>query len=99
MRFRGRRVVVKARVVKMSGSKSRAVGSHLRYLQREGVNQEGERGQVYAGLTNSADPQEFVERSMDDRHQFRFIVAPEDSTELRSEGVHAKSRAENGTGS
>jgi type IV secretory pathway VirD2 relaxase len=82
MRFRARRVVVKARVVKMSGSKGRAVDAHLRYLQRDGVNREGERGQVYEGLTNSADPEEFVERSRDDRHQFRFIVAPEDSTEL-----------------
>jgi hypothetical protein len=82
MRFRGRRVIVKARVVRMSGSKGRAIDSHLRYLQRDGVNREGERGQVYAGPTNSADLQEFVERSRDDRHQFRFIVAPEDSTEL-----------------
>jgi type IV secretory pathway VirD2 relaxase len=82
MRFRARRVVVKARVVKMSGSKSRALDSHLRYLQRDGVTRDGERGQVYAAFTNSADAQEFSERSRGDRHQFRFIVAPEDSAEL-----------------
>jgi type IV secretory pathway VirD2 relaxase len=82
MRFRARRVVVKARVVKISGSKSQPADSHLRYLQRDGVTRDGERGQVYTAFTNSADARQFCERGRGDRHQFRFIVAPEDSAEL-----------------
>jgi hypothetical protein len=56
-RFRSRRVVVKARVVKLAGKgksargpKMRgavsigAVGAHLRYLERDGVTRNGEKG-------------------------------------------------------
>ena len=66
-RFRARRVVVKARVVKLNASKSHAVDSHLRYLQRDGVTGDGERGQVYAAFTNSADAQEFPQRGWGDK--------------------------------
>ena len=46
MRFRARRVMVKARVVKLRGGKSKAAYAHLRYLQREGVTLDGERGRL-----------------------------------------------------
>src|SRR3546814_3231925 len=39
MRVRPRRVTVKARVVKLAG-KAGAVGTHLRYLERDGVRSE-----------------------------------------------------------
>ena len=93
-RFRARRVVVKARVVqlhprqrsgrapKMRGAMSRAVDAHLRYLERDGVTREGERGKAYSALENEADGKAFVDRGREDRHQFRFIVAPEDATEM-----------------
>jgi type IV secretory pathway VirD2 relaxase len=93
-RFRARRVVVKARVVRlnpqqrgarapnMRGTMSRAVDAHLRYLERDGVTRDGERGKAYSALENEADGKAFVERGREDRHQFRFIVAPEDSTEM-----------------
>jgi type IV secretory pathway VirD2 relaxase len=82
MRFRARRVVVKARVVKLKGTTSRAADAHLRYLERDGVAREGEQGSAYSARENEADGQAFVERGRDDRHQFRLIVAPEDGAEL-----------------
>jgi type IV secretory pathway VirD2 relaxase len=94
-RFRARRVVVKARVVKLypkirlgkSGPKLRGVASrtadaHLRYLERDGVTWEGEKGRAYSAIENDADGKAFIERGREDRHQFRFIVAPEDAEEI-----------------
>ncbi|WP_284947263.1 DUF3363 domain-containing protein [Acidisoma cladoniae] len=92
-RFRSRRVVVKARVVKlnpqrgsrglkMRGTVSKAADAHLRYLQRDGVMRDGERGRAYSAQENEADGRAFIERGREDRHQFRFIVAPEDSVEM-----------------
>lgn len=92
-RFRSRRVVVKARVVKlnpqrgargpkMRGTVSRAADAHLRYLERDGVTRDGEKGRAYSAIENEADGRAFIERGREDRHQFRFIVAPEDSVEM-----------------
>jgi type IV secretory pathway VirD2 relaxase len=84
VRFRARRAVVKARVVKLRGRASRAADAHLRYLQRDGVTQDGEPGQVYSAIQDRANGEAFVKRSREDRHQFRFIVAPEDGAQLGS---------------
>jgi hypothetical protein len=54
MRFRARRVVVKARVVKMRASGSKAAYAHLRYLQRDGVTVDGERGRFYSSFEDEA---------------------------------------------
>src|SRR6201987_2128451 len=95
-RFRSRRVAVKARIIKLNpqGLKhkphgteraktaSKAIDAHLRYLERDGVDRDGQRGKAYSALENEADGKAFVERGRDDRHQFRFIVAPEDSNEM-----------------
>ena len=61
---------------------SKAVDAHLRYLERDGVTRDGEKGRVYSALEDQADGHGFVERGLGDRHQFRFIVAPEDSTDM-----------------
>ena len=66
----------------MRGAMSRAVDAHLRYLERDGVTRDGERGRAYSAFKNEADGKAFVERGREDRHQFRFIVAPEDATEM-----------------
>ena len=71
-----RRVVVKSRIVKLG--KGMAATAHLRYLQRDGTTREGERGSLYGRDTDQIDGKPFLERSAGDRHQFRFIVAPED---------------------
>lgn len=74
-----RRVVVKARYVKLAGKGLQAAGAHLKYLQRDGVTREGAPGQMYGAETDRADGQAFMARSGEDRTQFRFIVAPENS--------------------
>jgi len=79
MRVRARRVMVKARVVKLSGAKAAgAAQAHLRYLQRDGVTRDGEHGRFYSTFSDDADGKAFLERGAGDRHQFRFIVSPED---------------------
>lgn len=79
--FRARRVVVKARFVKLAGKGAKAAVAHLRYLQRDGTTREGERGTLYAADHDVADGKAFLERGAGDRHQFRFIVAAEDGAE------------------
>jgi type IV secretory pathway VirD2 relaxase len=58
------------------------VDAHLRYLERDGVTRDGEPGKAYSAFDNEVDGRAFVERGREDRHQFRFIVAPEDSAEM-----------------
>ena len=77
-----RRVAVKARLVNL---KRAAVGSaiaHLKYIERDGVTPKGERGRAYDRERDRADIVEFEKRGAQDRHQFRFIVSPEDAAEL-----------------
>lgn len=75
---RTRRVVVKTRIVKLAGKGAAAARAHLRYLQRDGTTREGERGQFYGRDAEGIDGKAFLDRGSGDRHQFRFIVAPED---------------------
>ena len=58
-----------------------AAAAHLRYLQRDGTTREGERGSLYGRDDDRLDSKSFLERSAGDRHQFRFIVAPEDGAQ------------------
>ena len=77
-----RRVVIKTRIVKFKNGSVDAAGTHLRYIQREGVSKDHEPGQLYDSSHDDADGKAFLERSEGDRHQFRFIVSPEDATQL-----------------
>ncbi|MGC6499867.1 MAG: DUF3363 domain-containing protein [Henriciella sp.] len=66
-------------------SKGGGVGlfrAHLHYVQRDGVDREGRGGQLYTRECETPDPKGFLERSEDDRHQFRIIVSPEDGQSL-----------------
>lgn len=77
-----RRVAIKTRLVNLKQAGSRSTTTHLRYIEREGVGRDGEPGQAYGPTTDSADLAIFEERGKDDRHQFRFIVSPEDAEQL-----------------
>lgn len=79
--FRSRRVVVKSRIVKLAGNGVKGARAHLRYIQRDGVTREGQPGELYTAEQDRASGKAFIERSASDRHQFRFIVAPEDGAE------------------
>jgi type IV secretory pathway VirD2 relaxase len=77
-----RRVVIKARIVRIKAGDAGAVRAHLRYVQRDGVTREGNPGELYDEGSDRVDGKAFAERGEGDRHQFRFIVAPEDSSEI-----------------
>ncbi|WP_246774239.1 DUF3363 domain-containing protein [Bradyrhizobium diazoefficiens] len=61
---------------------AKAVDAHLRYLERDGVTKNGEKGQVYSGERDVEDGRSFLDRGRADRHQFRFIVSAEEGMEL-----------------
>jgi type IV secretory pathway VirD2 relaxase len=77
----GRRVVVKASIVRLGAKGLASATAHLRYLQRDGTTREGERGALYGPDSDITDGKAFLEQGAGDRHQFRFIVAPEDSAQ------------------
>ena len=79
--LRARRVIVKTRIVKLAGKGVNAARLHLRYLQRDGVTRDGSPGELYDATQDRADGKAFQARGEGDRHQFRFIVAPEDAVD------------------
>ena len=77
-----RRVIIKSRFVVLRRASAKSVSVHLRYIERDGVTRDGQKGQAYGQDTDAADTKAFQERGRGDRHQFRFIVSPEDGQEL-----------------
>lgn len=77
-----RRVIVKARYTRIAARDMGAARAHLKYIQRDGVTQEGEAGRLYDAQRDDVDGAAFHERSENDPHQFRFIVSAEDSARL-----------------
>lgn len=77
-----RRVTIKARLVNLAKAGPRSTAAHLRYIEREGVDRQGGPGHAYGPTTDAADSAAFEERGREDRHQFRFIVSPEDAEQL-----------------
>lgn len=75
-----RRVTIKARLVNKAGLRSTA--AHLRYIEREGVDRQGGPGHAYGPTIDATDTAAFEERGREDRHQFRFILSPEDAEQL-----------------
>lgn len=55
---------------------------HLTYLKRDGVTRDGKDAELFGRTDRPFDGDAFAERCADDRHHFRFIVAPEDAAEL-----------------
>jgi type IV secretory pathway VirD2 relaxase len=77
-----RSVTIKTRLVNLAQAGPRSTAVHLRYIEREGVDRQGGPGHAYGPATDNADLYAFKERGADDRHQFRFIVSPEDAEQL-----------------
>lgn len=76
-----RRVVVKARIVQMRNSGQKAADLHIQYIERDGVEKDGSKGTLY-GRDDSFDKGLFTRSQTDESHQFRFILSPEDASEL-----------------
>lgn len=97
-----RRVMIKARLVHLAKAGPRSTATHLRYIEREGVDRQGGPGHAYGPTTDAADTAAFEERGREDRHQFRFIVSPEDAEQLdnlRTYTRHLMARMEADLGS
>ncbi|MDN7754712.1 relaxase/mobilization nuclease and DUF3363 domain-containing protein [Burkholderia gladioli] len=82
LRANARRVTIKARLVNLAKAGPRSTAAHLRYIEREGVDRHGGPGHAYGSTTDDADIEAFKEHGEGDRHQFRFIVSPEDAEQL-----------------
>lgn len=79
--YRQRRVMVKARIVRLAGRGLAGAKAHLHYIQRDGTTRGGDRGDLYSADSDRTDRDAFHARGEGDRHQFRFIVSPEDGAE------------------
>src|SRR5829696_1114628 len=84
LRSTSRRVVMKARVVRHHGARSRStpLSRHITYLKRDGVTRDGAEARMFDAASDTVDERTFAERCRDDRHHFRFIISPEDAAEL-----------------
>jgi type IV secretory pathway VirD2 relaxase len=76
--FRARRVIVKSHIAKLGEKGFKMAQTYLRYIQRDGVTRDGQPGELYTAGADRTEDKDFLEGCKDDRHQFRFIVAPED---------------------
>jgi len=76
-----RRVVVKARIVRLTARGAKAAAMHLRYIERDGVEKDGSKGVMY-GPDGRVRRQTFEQPRLGEEHQFRLIVSPEDANEL-----------------
>ena len=79
--YRQRRVIIKSRIVKLGGKALQGARAHLRYVQRDGTTRDGASSRLYGPELDEVDGKAFLERSGQDRHQFRFIVSPEDGSD------------------
>lgn len=79
--FRQRRVIIKSRIVRLAGKGMDGARAHLRYIERDGTTREGNRGRLYNAVSDKIDGKPFLGKQTGDRHQFRFIVSPEDGAE------------------
>jgi type IV secretory pathway VirD2 relaxase len=78
----GRRVIVKARYAVIKAGDLGAARAHVHYILRDGVTRDGEAGELYAAGDDPADAAAFLQRSENDPHQFRFIIAAEDGDRI-----------------
>ncbi|MBC8524331.1 MAG: relaxase/mobilization nuclease and DUF3363 domain-containing protein [Chlorobium phaeobacteroides] len=76
-----RKVIVKARVVKMNAYGRKAALLHEKYLQREHVGKDGSEGRFYDPKEDSLELQA-KPTFQGEQHQFRFIISPADAHEL-----------------
>lgn len=81
-RLQRRRVVVKVHIARAGRAGPGLYRAHIGYLQRDGVDREGEAGVLYDRDNEGISPRDFLERSENDGHQFRIIVSPEDGARM-----------------
>ena len=79
-----RQVIVKARIVRHAGRafRSAPMSAHLAYLARDGVTRDGEDAAFFGKETDQVDDRDFSGLCHGDRHHFRFIISPEDASDM-----------------
>ncbi|MCK5750211.1 MAG: DUF3363 domain-containing protein [Oricola sp.] len=82
-KFRMRRVIVKTHLARAGKGIGRAAfRAHVKYIQRDGVDRNGDGGELYSRDSEKLDDKDFLARSEHDPHQFRIILSPEDGEQL-----------------
>ena len=81
LQARARRVVVKAHLLRMGPTAAKAAALHVRYIERDGVEKDGSKGMLY-DARGAVRARVFEQPRPGEKHQFRFIVSPEDGSEL-----------------
>ncbi|MGD0680140.1 MAG: DUF3363 domain-containing protein [Polyangiaceae bacterium] len=76
-----RRVIVKASIVAPGERDAKGAALHLRHIERDGVERDGSKGVLY-GPDGPARREDFTEPWPGEKHQFRWVVSPEDAGEL-----------------
>jgi type IV secretory pathway VirD2 relaxase len=74
-------VIVKAHLQRMGVTGAKAAALHLRYIERDGVEKDGSKGMLY-DARGAVRARVFEQPRPGEKHQFRFIVSPEDGSEL-----------------
>ncbi len=81
LQARARRVVIKAHLLRMGPTAAKAAALHVRYIERDGVEKDGSKGKLY-DAQGTVRARVFEQPRPGEKHQFRFIVSPEDGSEL-----------------
>ena len=79
-----RRVTIKSRIARHQGKRFRSasLADHVSYPKREGVQKDRNLGGMFDATNDPADGNAFTDRCSEDRHHFRFIISPEDASEM-----------------
>jgi type IV secretory pathway VirD2 relaxase len=86
------RVVVKVSYAKHTGRGSRAaLRAHLRYVQRDGVSKEAERGVLYNADSDSLLGVENLRDWDGDPHHFRVILSPDNGHQIADFNAYVRS--------
>lgn len=85
-----RQAVVKARIVKHGKSWDEIRTKHLNYIQRDGVAEDGGKGLLFSSSSEDCDGSKYLADSRNDKHEFRFIIAPEAASNIDLEYLTRK---------
>ena len=80
LQARARRVIIKAHLLRMGPTAAKAAALHVRYIERDGVEKDGSKGLLY-DARGAVRASVFEQPRPGEKHQFRFIVSPEDGSE------------------
>ena len=67
--------------MRMGPTAAKAAALHVRYIERDGVEKDGSKGVLY-DAQGTVRARVFEQPRPGEKHQFRFIVSPEDGSEL-----------------